>query len=78
LSSQELLQRAFENIGAYVMNLDAIRDFVENLMSQTTSSEDALNMLETKLEEAEVTLQTDIRILLNEFRHLSTMRQSSQ
>jgi hypothetical protein len=60
------------------MHLDVMRGIVAEIVSQAVSSEEVLYMLENRLEEAEVTLRTDIRILLNEFRHLSTKRQPSR
>lgn len=61
-----IIHRAFENVAAHITNLDQIRDIVEDVLSNCNSVTDALQQLETKRGNAEITLQTDIQILINE------------
>ena len=68
--TDSILKTAFENIATHVSNLDSIRELIEDLDNQNESIDHIISMLERRSEEAEVTLRTDIRILINECRHL--------
>ena len=68
--SGSILQTAFEKVAPYISNLEAIKELVVEIEKETDSFESVLNELESRLEDAEVTLKTDIRILINECRHL--------
>jgi hypothetical protein len=70
MSSDDILLRAFENSAGHMANLDAVRIIVEGLAGHGQSIEDIIQSLEREMEEAEVTLRTDLRILINETQHL--------
>jgi hypothetical protein len=61
---------AFEKIAGHISNLDLMSELVEEVVKSTTSLDAAIENLEDRLTDAEVTLRTDIRILINECRHL--------
>lgn len=65
-----ILRIAFEKVAPHISNLDAVKTLVDEIEKKTESLESVLNELESKLEDAEVTFRTDIRILINECRHL--------
>ena len=68
--SSSILRVAFEKVAAHISNLDAVKILVDEIEKKTDSLESVLKELETSLEDAEVTFRTDIRILINECRHL--------
>ncbi|MFX1415869.1 MAG: hypothetical protein ACFFC0_03605 [Promethearchaeota archaeon] len=70
MSSDEILHLAFENIAGHLANLDSIRSLVQELAGHGHSIDEAIQTLVGMMEEAEVTLRTDLRILINEIRHL--------
>ncbi|MHA2378601.1 MAG: hypothetical protein ACXADO_01285 [Candidatus Thorarchaeota archaeon] len=70
MSSDEILLLAFENIAGHLANLDSLRSIVHELTGHGYTIDGSIHMLEGKMEEAEVTLRTDLRILINEIRHL--------
>ncbi len=70
MSSDEILLLAFESIAGHLANLDSIRSIVQELTGHGHTNDEAIQMLEGKMEEAEVTLRTDLRILINEIRHV--------
>ena len=74
LDFKELLRQSFENVGAYINHLDEIRDTIRRVESTADSTDRVLELLESELLNAEITLRTDIRILINEFKHLSEER----
>lgn len=67
-----LVRVAFESVAGHISNLDLMKDLVDRIVEESSSLERALEELEAKLVDAEVTLRTDIRILINECRHLKT------
>jgi hypothetical protein len=70
MSSDEILLLAFENIAGHLANLDSIRSLVQEITGHGHTIDETTQMLEGKMEEAEVTLRTDLRILINEIRHV--------
>ena len=72
-----LLNLAFDNTGAHLSNLDQVRSIIQEISSRAKSITDIIQLLEEKMEEGDVTLRTDIRILINEVRHLSEKRPTS-
>ncbi len=68
--TDSILKTAFENIATHISNMDSVRELIEELENQKKPIELIITILEKKSEEAEVTLKTDIRILINECRHL--------
>ena len=65
-----ILRTAFENVAPHISNLDEIKTLIDEVEKRASSPEMVLSELESKLDNAEVTLKTDIRILINECRHL--------
>jgi hypothetical protein len=68
--TRSILRTAFEKVAPHISNLEAVKMLVEEIEKSTDSLESVLSELESKLEDAEVTFRTDIRILINECRHL--------
>jgi hypothetical protein len=77
MSSDDLFLRAFENSAGHLANLDVVRSIVEGLTGHGHSLEDIIQILEREMEGAEVTLQTDLRILINETQHLVRRKTST-
>ena len=71
-----ILKLSFENVAGHISNLDIVRMFVDELSGDCESIQDAISMLETKMADAEVTLVTDIRILINEIHHRTREKSS--
>ena len=65
-----ILRTAFEIAAPHISNLDEVRFIVDELEKKVDSIDSIIRELEVRMEEAEVTLRTDIRILINECRHL--------
>ncbi|MFX1264899.1 MAG: hypothetical protein ACFFCK_09670 [Promethearchaeota archaeon] len=70
MSSDEILLLSFENIAGHLANLGSMRSLVKELTGHGHTIDEAVQVLEGKMEEAEVTLRTDLRILINEIRHV--------
>jgi hypothetical protein len=58
-------------------NLDEMKRLVEQMSDLHYSYEEIIALLENRMSEAEVTLRTDIRILINELRHSVSVGKSS-
>jgi hypothetical protein len=71
-----IIRTAFDNIASHISNIDTIRVLVDELDSENLTAGDAIEMLLKKIEDVEVTLKTDIRILINECRHLESRKSS--
>jgi hypothetical protein len=72
-----MLKQAFENKGAHITNLDEIRLLITRIENEASSYESAIELLETEMIDADATLMTDIRILINEYKYLSKERRPS-
>ncbi|UCE09988.1 MAG: hypothetical protein JSW61_13600 [Candidatus Thorarchaeota archaeon] len=70
MGSIESIQLAFENVKAYITNTDAMKSLVQELSSEVNSPNEFLDTLYDRMSSAEITLKTDIRILLNEIERL--------
>jgi hypothetical protein len=70
--NESVIRTAFDNIASHISNIDKIRTLVEKLESENPSTSTIIEVLQRELEDAEVTLRTDIRILINECRHLES------
>jgi len=68
--TNSILRTAFERIAPHISNLETMKSLVDEIEKKTDSLESVLNELNSRLEDAEVTFRTDIRILINECRHL--------
>jgi hypothetical protein len=64
-----ILRTAFEKVAQHISNLDGIKALVDEL-EKVESLDSIIRELEARMEDAEVTFRTDIRILINECRHL--------
>lgn len=67
-----ILRTAFEKVAPHISNLEAVKILIDEIERKTDSLESVLIELESRLEDAEVTFRTDIRILINECRHLDS------
>jgi len=68
--TSSLVRAAFERIAPHIANLEEMKTLVDEVEKKADSLELILFELESRLEDAEVTFRTDIRILINECRHL--------
>jgi hypothetical protein len=68
--TDSILRTAFENVAAHISNLDTMKELIQELEGLNESIDHVIVLLEKKSDEAEVTFRTDIRILINECRHL--------
>jgi hypothetical protein len=68
--TDSILKTAFDNTAMHISNLDSIRQLIEELENLNKPIDYIISVLEMKSEDTEVTLRTDIRILINECRHL--------
>ncbi len=65
-----LVQTAFSRVMGHITNVESMKTIVDDTVQTEDSLESAIRSLEKRLDGAEVTLRTDIRILINECRHL--------
>ena len=70
------IRAAFDNIASHISNLETVKKIVDDLESEDLSFDAIIEILQKKIEDAEVTLRTDIRILINECRHLESRKSS--
>lgn len=68
--TESILRTAFENVRSHIYNLDVVRALVDELEKQNEPLDYSIDILEKRV--VEVTLRTDIRILINECRHLQS------
>lgn len=71
-----VIRTAFDNIASHISNLETVKIIVDDLESENLSFDTVIETLQKKIEDAEVTLRTDIRILINECRHLERRKSS--
>ena len=74
--TESVIRTAFDNIATHISNIDAIRTIVSEIESENLPIDIVIESLQKKVEDAEVTLRTDIRILINECRHLESRMKS--
>lgn len=67
-----ILKTAFDNVAGHLSNLEVIMDLIREIETESKSIETNIGRLEEKSKDAEITLKTDIRILINECRHLKS------
>ena len=77
MSSDDLFLRAFENSAGHMANLDSVKSIVQGITGHGHSIDDIIQILEHEIEKAEVTLRTDLRILINETQHLVRRKTST-
>ena len=68
--TSSLLRTAFEKVAPHISNLEKMKILVNEIEKVTGSLDSIIRELESRLDDAEVTFRTDIRILINECRHL--------
>ena len=68
--TSSLLRTAFEKVAPHFSNLEEMKILVNEIEKVTGSLDSIIRELESRLDDAEVTFRTDIRILINECRHL--------
>lgn len=74
--TDSVIQTAFQNIASHISNLDIVKKLVDDLESENLPFDAVIETLQKKIIDAEVTLRTDIRILINECRHLESRKSS--
>jgi len=74
--TSSILRIAFEKVAPHISNLDKIKALVDEIDKKADSLDSIIHKLEEEMEEAEVTFRTDIRILINECRHLESGKSS--
>ncbi len=70
--NNSIIRTAFENVATHISNLETVKELVNSLESENLSPTELIERLQEEIEDAEVTLRTDIRILINECRHLES------
>ena len=70
MSFQSKLRNAFENVAPYITNLDVISSLIQQLGSDVDSLRACMITLERRMSKADVTLRTDVQILINEIQHV--------
>ena len=76
MTSKSIIQLAFDEIASHITNLEEIRILIQDISGQEKTTLEIVQLLEMRLETAEVTLRTDLRILLNEIRHIQIRKSS--
>ena len=74
--NESVIRTSFDNIATHISNIDAIRTIVSEIESENLPIDIVIESLQKKVEDVEVTLRTDIRILINECRHLKSRMNS--
>jgi hypothetical protein len=70
MSFPEKLRNAFENVAPHITNLDAFSSIIQQLTNDVDSLRACLIILERSMSDMDVTLRTDIQILINEILHV--------
>ena len=67
---QEIICSAFDNVAAHISNLAALQMAVDEFVTECVSIDSVVRDLESRMDGVEITLRTDMRILINEIQHL--------
>ena len=67
---KEIIRSAFDNVAAHIFNLSALQMAVDEFVTECISIDNVVRDLESRMDEVEITLRTDMRILINEIQHL--------
>jgi len=70
IKNDEILQLAYENVASHVSNFDKVQTIVDELKRDSLSVDECVSELSKISKEGDITFRTDIKILLNETRHL--------
>ena len=73
---KETIRSAFDNVAAHISNIAALQIAIEELMNECVSIDSVVCDLESRMDGVEITLRTDIRILINEIQHLKERKAS--
>lgn len=76
MTSQSELRKAFENVAGHLANLELIQSLVEEALAENFTLDRSIHFLRERTQENDVTVQTDIRILINEIEHLRREKSS--
>ena len=76
MASRPILAVAFENVAGHISNLETVKEWVDELLSEKLSLEECIAQLRERSAERDVTFGTDIRILINEIEHISREKAS--
>ncbi len=69
-SDEEMISRAFERSAPHISNISEIKRLLDHLLQNARDYSDVIASLRENMQTVEdVTLRTDIRILLNEIDH---------
>ncbi len=68
--TNSLVRTAFEKVAPHISNLEEMKKLVDEIEKMSDSIDSTIYELESRMDDAEVTFRTDIRILINECRHL--------
>jgi hypothetical protein len=66
------LQQAFRHVAGYMTNINSVKTIIEEIVEEATSVEETITLLTARLKTVDVTVQTDIQILINEVKHLQS------
>jgi hypothetical protein len=67
---KEIIRSAFDNVAAHIFNLSALQMAVDEFVTECISIDSVVRDLESRMDKVEITLRTDMRILINEIQHL--------
>lgn len=69
MKAEETLHSSFQCVAGHFANLQEVQRIVDRISAEKGSIEDIIQKIEGMMQDVEVTLKTDLRILLNEIRH---------
>ena len=72
----EIIRSAFDNVAAHISNMAVLQITVDEFATECVSIDGVVRDLESRMDEVEITLGTDMRILINEIRHLKERKSS--
>ncbi len=76
MTSRPILLVAFENVAGHISNLDIVKQWIDEIISENLSLEESITKLKDRSTEEDVTFGTDIRILINEIEHIAREKTS--
>ncbi len=76
MTSRPILLVAFENVAGHISNLEIMKQWINEAISEKLSLEESIAKLKERSAEEDVTFGTDIRILINEIEHIAREKAS--
>jgi hypothetical protein len=70
IKPDKILQLAYENVVFHVSNIERVQIILDKLKCDSLSIDECLSELSKISKDGDITFRTDIKILLNEIRHL--------